>query len=58
MASGSGEKQLLLRTPPSAPRLVEGDRVRLLGIRLEEDQEADAIVAVMSTSTEVLTLTR
>lgn len=58
LAPDSGQNQLLLRTPPSAPQLAEGDAVRLLGIRLEDDPETAATVAVMSTSTEVLILTR
>lgn len=52
----TGHRQLLLRTPPSAPGLREGARVRLLGIRLEADAEVDATVAVMASGTEVLTL--
>ena len=53
----TGAKQLLLRTSPSAPTLVEGDTVRLVGIRREVDPETAATVAVMISATEVLTLT-
>jgi hypothetical protein len=58
LAPESSQKQLLLRTPPSTEPLVEGDAVRLLGIRREVDPETEATVAVMSTNTEVLILTR
>ncbi|GAB1693463.1 PD-(D/E)XK nuclease family protein [Krasilnikovia sp. M28-CT-15] len=51
----TGAKQLLLRTSPSAPALVEGDTVRLVGIRREVDPETAATVAVMVSATEVLT---
>jgi hypothetical protein len=52
----TGRRQLLLRTPPTAPSLNEGTAVRLLGIRLEDDAEVEATVAVMASGTEVLML--
>lgn len=52
----TGQKQLLLRTTPSAPLLSEGAAIRLLGIRLEDDAEVEAAVAVMASNTEVLAL--
>jgi hypothetical protein len=56
LAPHNRERRFLLRTPPNAPPLIEGATVRLLGIRRDEDPDTDATVAVMSSTTEVLSL--
>jgi hypothetical protein len=50
----TGQRQILLRTPSTAPPLSKGTRVRLLSIRLEDDAEVEGTVALMTIGTEVL----
>jgi len=57
LREGSGQKQLLLRTTATAPALSIGLRIRALGLRLDEDPEVDATVAVMTGWSEVFFLT-
>jgi hypothetical protein len=51
--TASGQKELLLRTTPTAKPLEMGTRVRLLGLRLDADPEVSATTAVMTASSEV-----
>lgn len=44
---------LLLRTTSPQQHLVYGERVRLLGIRRDEDPEVDAVVATLTTNSEI-----
>jgi hypothetical protein len=57
LREGSGQKQLLLRTTATAPQLSMGSRIRALGLRLDEDPEVNATVAVMTVWSEVFFLT-
>lgn len=51
------EPALLLRTPSEAVSFGVGDRVRLLGLRREEDEEESIPVAVFTSASEVFLLT-
>lgn len=53
---GSGQRQLLLRTTATAPPLTQGSRIRVLGVRLDDDPEIDATAAVMTAWSEVFIL--
>jgi hypothetical protein len=52
----NGQKQLLLRTTANTPPLVKGSRIRVLGVRLDDDPEIDATAAVMTAWSEVFIL--
>jgi hypothetical protein len=57
LREGSGQRQLLLRTTATTPQLFMGSRIRVLGLRLDEDPEVDATVAAMTAWSEVFLLT-
>lgn len=44
---------LLLRTTSPQQQLVSGKRVRLLAIRRDDDPEVDAMVATLTTNSEI-----
>jgi hypothetical protein len=48
---------LLLRTPSETVPFGVGDRLRLLGLRREEDEEVALPVAVLTSASEVFSLT-
>jgi hypothetical protein len=48
---------LFLRTPSEAVSFGVGDRLRLLGLRREEDEEVALPVAVLTNASEVFSLT-
>lgn len=52
MVDDHGRKEILLRTPPRRP-LVSGQRLRILGLRRDDDPEVGAPVATMTTNAEV-----
>lgn len=54
---GNGQKQLLLRTTATTPPLSKGSRIRVLGVRLDDDPENNATAAIMTVSSEVFVLT-
>lgn len=53
---GTGQRRLLLRTTPTAPALLEGTTIRVLGARFIVDSEVPAPVAVLSASAELVTM--
>lgn len=53
----SAEPVLLLRTPSETVPFAVGDRLRLLGLRREEDDEVALPVAVLTNASEVFSLT-
>jgi RecB family exonuclease len=53
----TGEPVLLLRTPSEAVPFGIGDHLRLLSLRREEDDEASLPVAVLTSASEVFSLT-
>lgn len=55
--TASGQKELLLRTTPTAKPLEIGSRVRLLGLRRDADPEVPATTAVMTASSEAFVVT-
>ncbi|MEH0843119.1 PD-(D/E)XK nuclease family protein [Micromonospora sp. CPCC 205711] len=56
MSSRTGGRELLLRTPLPATELTSGSQIRVLGIRLDDDPEVEALVGAMSASSEVFVL--
>ena len=56
LLDSKGEKKILLRTTPTSPLLVQGEMVRLLGLRRDLEPDTPNPVAVMSTRSEVFVL--
>lgn len=52
-----GPRELLLRTSPKTTALPTGSRIRVLGLRFDDDPEVDAPVAVMTAVSETFVLT-
>jgi hypothetical protein len=49
----NSEPALLLRTTSAQVSLAEGQKLRLVGIRLDADSEVEAVVASLATSSEL-----
>lgn len=56
MLDDSGRRHLLLRVTPTSRPLEEGDKVRLLGLRRDEDADVPIPIAVMTARSEVFVL--
>jgi hypothetical protein len=52
----TGQRDLLLRTPSTVTQLTLGSRIRVLGLRLEDDLEVDSRVAAMTAISEMFVL--
>jgi hypothetical protein len=52
MLNEAGRKELLLRTPPARP-LASGQRLRIIGLRRDDDPDVEAPVATLTTNSEV-----
>jgi len=57
LGEASGPKKLLLRTSPAITELPIGSRIRVLNLRLDDDPEVDAPVAVMTALSETFVVT-
>lgn len=52
MLDDSGQKELLVRTPPTRP-LTSGQLLRIIGLRREDDPDVDRPVATLTTNSEL-----
>jgi hypothetical protein len=57
LSKRTGRRDLLLRTISTAPALTAGSRIRVLGLRLDDDPDVDGIVGAMTVTSEVFILT-
>lgn len=53
LTTGSPERHVLLRTPTETPPFNAGDRVRLIGVALSEDDDAKQRIATITHASEV-----